>query len=749
MAVMSIGSSASREPKILRQFVDLLDQEKVDLPAVVVDYCQGEVATILRGNRRNHARCAACVALAAARVEGCAPSPGSAGPLNMPLNGPAELGAQPDECTKCVALRNTFTEALHDWWHGKKRGVKNLEKHLPSMADLLQGVLKEAEALVRNEAIRVRREQLLEIVSRCVRTTLERSFRTDSREFVRRAAEVPPEQWDLLHGTQEEQIALRAALGAEEQGMEMPAMPPDLLQRIAAMRQQANATRAEQRAPPTHLALWRAADAKIDELQVMLRALAPNLGEDALRSAASRDAVQVLLQERLPSAYSVEHGVKFADVMAEAKISILRELRALPRASAPATPNTPAESALLAALTVLEQHRRRNLHGPFVSVPDLRIEKMDAKQKELVLKHMQVLVPGGTDKTEALRMALAAAHGENIFADMERALKQAQAVVLQTSARYMRQMSTLIRVVNECGFGMYSREWKCWWVTCGLLNVKQHMQRKHGECGKYVYYANCACGEHYTGRDKMWWTEYTGDTHPFGIPTLTGLLLDAWSLGPWLQDMLADSILYVRSSEAESFFGAEARWLYKALHFTPWGYELGATCLALRWNERRRNRQLAASKVVISKTLQQGVLRKSAGTAHLVEEWRLQAQEAILAGSPLVARFTTAARAVKDKASKRRGDFCDADKARAKRVRQAGEAASESATRRAQAPSLLMAFPEESVVGGHVYDGGKIGFAAKGSTLRAVQDWRPHPRPDAQPGVVVEVEEQEDDGVAP
>ena len=215
-----------------------------------------------------------------------------------------------------------------------------------------------------------------------------------------------------------------------------------------------------------------------------------------------------------------------------------------------------------------------------------------------MFKHLSVIPAAGVPKDCTLKAELQRVYGTSIYAQAQEAIAIATDAVMGVRLRYTRQHGALVRTCAECGMGEFSEKWRIWWVTDGLLACKEHFNNKHENCGKFLPYCRCGHGEAYEQDEKSWWSELAPSTgNPEGVQDLCGVILDAWTLGPWMTDCINTTILYVRSSAAESFFSTQSRWLYKSLHFTPWAYRMGSQCLALSWNARVRLQQKGRAKV--------------------------------------------------------------------------------------------------------------------------------------------------------
>lgn len=139
-------------------------------------------------------------------------------------------------------------------------------------------------------------------------------------------------------------------------------------------------------------------------------------------------------------------------------------------------------------------------------------------------------------------------------------------------------------------------------------------------------YAQCHKDTYIPTHDP--WTVASGAGHPYGVPDLTALLVDAFTYGKYMNAMFYATALHCRTSENESYFHLVDVWLPMWAAFSEAGYQSGVKCCALTFNEQKRTKILTSGHVVKTKTHPDGILQRVQHRARVME-WRLKIMERV------------------------------------------------------------------------------------------------------------------------
>ena len=148
-------------------------------------------------------------------------------------------------------------------------------------------------------------------------------------------------------------------------------------------------------------------------------------------------------------------------------------------------------------------------------------------------------------------------------------------------------------------------------MTNGLLNYTKHRNNDHSNCQRFIWYGKCGDGDAHFVPTRQYWSELMPPAHARGAGKLAALLVDAFTLGPYMHKMLWATILYVRTCGAESVFHSNAIRRPKHGNWTQQGYELGLDVTVLIQNEQRDHKVLTSGRVVREKWHPEGVLQAS------------------------------------------------------------------------------------------------------------------------------------------
>eukprot|EP01047_Picozoa_sp_COSAG01_P057121 COSAG01_NODE_6566_length_3605_cov_14.347690_3_plen_181_part_00 len=123
---------------------------------------------------------------------------------------------------------------------------------------------------------------------------------------------------------------------------------------------------------------------------------------------------------------------------------------------------------------------------------------------------------------------------------------------------YAQQYGRLARAVNE-SWGQASRQWKSYWVQRGLLNVTAHLQDKHDDCSRYLFFSGCGDEPRYRPPDqpersqRPYWSTFTQNpANPANIAALAAVLVDSWTVGVRMRQYTYNSVLFGRTAANES-----------------------------------------------------------------------------------------------------------------------------------------------------------------------------------------------------
>ena len=521
MLVGSTGSSASREPMFLRAMLNILDGQSVDLAAVVVDYCASECASNTRAHRRKHGHC----------------------PIHQKSKGTlptCDLSqAGSFTCVDCDAVQQSTCRALYDLWHGVKQHKQNFAKQVPDLGKELGAILTQMQVHATTCNKELTQKQLHGILTTRVRDGLLAHYKSSNQHFVDAANATDPADFDALYSSvPAERAALIEQLAGTSSDRGRVEIPPDLLGRVQQHREEANKTREKKIQAPKDMFSYRAADAKMEELKDVARALLEANGgvtDEQLQAHSTREGMQQLIARVLPDAYKAPNGTNLKHILKDegrmrgvwSKIKADIEAQGIDVLAT--APLTVAEASLVKALNDIETGdgasqapQKTNLYGTFVSVNDIhtrnKTKQLNAKQYELVFKHLSVIPAAGVPKDCTLKAKLQRVYGTSIYAQAQEAIAIATDAVMGVRLRYTRQHGALVRTCAECGMGEFSEKWRIWWVTDGLLACKEHFNNKHDNCGKFLPYCRCGHGEAYEQDEKSWWSELAPSTgNPEGV----------------------------------------------------------------------------------------------------------------------------------------------------------------------------------------------------------------------------------------
>ena len=177
--------------------------------------------------------------------------------------------------------------------------------------------------------------------------------------------------------------------------------------------------------------------------------------------------------------------------------------------------------------------------------------------------------------------------------DALQAIALAEPIVCGQAQHFAGQLSTLVRRANE-DYPSWSEEWKIMFVIGGLDEgyVDHEIGKDHSGCRRWVPYADCAKGEGFFCPSNTPWDAYESPAYPAGMVKWLSLLLRSWIFSPYIQQRVAEVILYVRSSVPESFFHRLRINVPKAHHTTDFGMAVGGTKSCLDHNELKRDKVL-------------------------------------------------------------------------------------------------------------------------------------------------------------
>ena len=440
-----------------------------------------------------------------------------------------------------------------------------------------------------------------------------------------------------------------------------------------------NSRNSTKQAVLTVFSSWKPKTAKQTELYEVVARLLPaeqvknaagkTTGLKLQGSPAARtysvEQLKKLIQELLPDTRSAQTGASLDTVVSYVLAEAQSEMRAATDAASAAAAELPAlspkEAQLIAELKTLEPKKKveKDRHPEFTTINSLRVEKLSSAQLKIVAKHCTaergMLAPPKETK-EYLIPAIRKILPPNPVVQLETAIDIAQQLISEFASNYFNHMATLIRQVNE-QFGTFSRDWKCWWVYNGLVRIPAHCSNDHSECGRFVAYTRCMKGKYVYIPSWRYWTDFTAEAgYPAGVKEMASLLMDAWTFGGYMADLLPSIIMYANTSTCESYFHGLDVWLPMWSHFSHWGFQLGADAWHLTFNEQKERKELTSGVIKKTKTHKERGILAADQKRSRIKLWVLQILDEIFDGEH-VKSWTTARREAARRQALRRHQF--------------------------------------------------------------------------------------------
>ena len=418
-----------------------------------------------------------------------------------------------------------------------------------------------------------------------------------------------------------------------------------------------NARNHVQQSTVTVFSSWKPKKAKQTELYEVVARLLPAVqvknaagkttalrmpNTDAVESY-SIDQLQKMVDKLLPDTCIAKTASDFQTVVASVLATAQQQMeQARSAASAgaaaavsPVAAMTREETALIGELNQMEGLKKvaKDKHPPFTKVDSLRVDKLSTAQLKAVSKYC--MDKRGMQKPVKLTKAHMqdAIRGKlppNPVAQLEMAVDIASQLVAEFATNYFNQMATLIRQVNE-QFGTFSRDWKVWWVYNGLMRMPAHCKDDHTECGRFVPYTRCIKGKFAYIPSWRYWTDYDAKGYPPGVAEAATLLMDGWTFGSYMADLLPSIIMYANTSAAESYFHGLDVWLPMWSHFTPWGFKLGQEAWHLTFNEQKVRKELTSGIIKKTKTHKERGILVAEQKRSRIKLWALGVLEKVFA----------------------------------------------------------------------------------------------------------------------
>ena len=621
-STLSEGTSASREPKLLTQHLQRVDELGVDLPVMTVDGCK-DTAKIIASHQRINAA--------------------------------------------ATADRSKTTDTALDTWHGDKTGRKNMKKYVAKSGPELEKFFSKTVALLARETRVTVTNDLMDKVIKVVDDTMNILFARANPDFEAAARSVEGRSLDWADGVhsanqlREFGSVLRASGGKNvtidltlhdddhvdveaSQSTQSPSTttsstadaPMDgtnataeqtMLDAVNAIVRKRNENRAKQLSEFSCIGAINIDDPLLGkaELIEIVCGLDRGCNREVVSKRKKAD-LQSLARNLLPVASCVKGGFGLTELLQASE----KRVRDLFQSHAHGTKRDrdDEQTKLLEDLIRLEAEkdasnpRESKAHPAFNQqrgLDQLHPELLSPRQIKATLDFLRI--PLGEQPIETLRREL----HRDVVGDAVAAVGEAVKLVEAARRLYFRQHSHAVRLVNET-WGQTSRGFKAWCITHAMLNFGAHMCGDHANCKAHCWYAQCDATDYTPSVDP--WTMCTGVGHPHGVPAIATLLTKAWTIGKYMHSLFYATALHCRTSACESFFHAVDIHVPMWAGFSPQGYALGVACCHLTHNEQRRRKHLTTGKIVKTKWHPEGIL---SSTQHRpkVMLWRLDCQATV------------------------------------------------------------------------------------------------------------------------
>ena len=341
----------------------------------------------------------------------------------------------------------------------------------------------------------------------------------------------------------------------------------------------------------------------------------------------SVDDLADLARKHLVTARTANGAVKFSDVckdmVAKGK-GLVDAAEAVPEAEMSAD-----EKASLAAMCEQDKNRADKAKvKTFRRLADLDPGKLDKAQLQIYADFLG-LQPnlGEKEKKKVTReelLLLVSKHAKpSALTQFKLGLKQAGNLVTGIVAPFVEHHKRIVRQVND-NFGPMTIEQKCWVITRGNLNQRDHWCGDHSECDRYVHFVKCVLGERKYIPTHSYFTDYDHEAYPPGISKIARVLLSAFVLSPYFQNITSATALNPRSSVVESFFHDMNAWMPKIYSFGHAAYKRGVICVKLVRNELTRFGQKTSGRIESTPTHTEGIMKARMERRPAKMKWRVK-----------------------------------------------------------------------------------------------------------------------------